>query len=59
MATWNSPAVARRWLAHELRRLREERGLAQRDVGKACGWSGVKVSYLENAQQNVADDDLP
>lgn len=58
MASWNSPAVARRWLAYELRRLREEQGLAQRDVGKACGWSGVKVSYLENAQQNVADEDL-
>jgi transcriptional regulator with XRE-family HTH domain len=58
MASWNSPAVARRWLAYELRRLREDKGLAQRDVGKACGWSGVKVSYLENAQQNVADDDL-
>lgn len=58
MATWNSPAVARRWLAHELRRLREERGLAQRDVGKACGWSGVRVSYIENAQQNVVAADL-
>lgn len=58
MASWNSPAVARRWLAYELRRLREGKGLAQRDVGKACGWSGVKVSYLENAQQNVTDDDL-
>jgi transcriptional regulator with XRE-family HTH domain len=58
MASWNSPAVARRWLAHELRGMRDARGLAQRDVGRACGWSGVKVSYLENGQQNVADDDL-
>jgi transcriptional regulator with XRE-family HTH domain len=58
MASWNSPAVARRWLAFELRGRREALGLAQRDVGRECGWSGVKVSYIENAQQNVADDDL-
>jgi transcriptional regulator with XRE-family HTH domain len=58
MASWNSPAVARRWLAHELRQRRDERELAQRDVGKACGWSGVRVSYIENAQQSVTDDDL-
>ncbi len=58
MATWNSPAVARRWLAHELRTRREALGLSQSAVGRACGWSGVKVSYIENAQQKVADDDL-
>jgi transcriptional regulator with XRE-family HTH domain len=58
MATWNSPAVARRWLAHELRNRRDGAGLNQRQVGRACGWSGVKVSYIENAQQNVADEDL-
>ena len=58
MATRSSPTVWRRWLAGELRRLRDESGLSQKDVGKHCGWSGVRVSYLENAQQNVADDDL-
>ena len=58
MATRSSPTVWRRWLARELKAQREGRGLSQRDVGKRCGWSGVKVSYLENGQQNVADDDL-
>jgi transcriptional regulator with XRE-family HTH domain len=60
MAPWSSPAVARRWLAYELRRLREERGLAQKEVGKACGWSGVRVSYLEkwDHPQRIFDRDL-
>lgn len=60
MATWSSPAVARRWLACELRRLRENRGLAQKDVGKACGWSAVRVSYLEkwDHPQRIFDRDL-
>ncbi|HEY8527455.1 MAG TPA: helix-turn-helix transcriptional regulator [Acidimicrobiales bacterium] len=53
-----SPTVWRRWLAFELRRRREERGLAQREVGKACGWSGARLSYIENGQQNVTLDDL-
>lgn len=54
----SSPTVWRRWLALELRRLREERGIAQKDAGKACGWSGARLSYLENAQQNVGEEDL-
>ncbi|HEX6656704.1 MAG TPA: helix-turn-helix transcriptional regulator [Ilumatobacter sp.] len=59
MATWNSPAVARRWLAHELRTRREALGLSQSAVGRACGWSGVKVSYIENAQQkSITDEEL-
>ena len=53
-----SPTVWRRWLAFELRRLREDTGLLQTDVGKACGWSGARVSYIENAQQRVAEKDL-
>jgi hypothetical protein len=60
MAPWSSPAVARRWLAYELRRLREDRSLAQKDVGRACGWSGVRVSYLEkwDHPQRILDRDL-
>jgi transcriptional regulator with XRE-family HTH domain len=58
VATASSPTVWRRWLAVELRRLREERGLSQRDAGKACGWSGARLSYIENAQQNVEEKDL-
>lgn len=58
MVPKSSPTVWRRWLAFELRRLREERGLAQKEAGKACGWSGARLSYIENAQQNVVEDDL-
>lgn len=32
--------------------------MAQKDAGKACGWSGARLSYIENGQQNVVDDDL-
>lgn len=58
MAAMSSPTVWRRWLALELRRLRDEQGLAQKDAGKACGWSGARLSYIETGQQNVVDDDL-
>jgi transcriptional regulator with XRE-family HTH domain len=54
----SSPTVWRRWLALELRRLREEGGIAQKDAGRACGWSGARLSYLENAQQNLVQEDL-
>jgi transcriptional regulator with XRE-family HTH domain len=53
-----SPTVWRRWLAFELRRLRDETGMPQKDAGKACGWSGARLSYIENAQQNVTEKDL-
>jgi transcriptional regulator with XRE-family HTH domain len=53
-----SPTVWRRWLAFELRRLREDTGLAQKDAGRACGWSGARLSYIENAQQKVTEKDL-
>lgn len=53
-----SPTVWRRWLAFELRRLREDTGLLQTEVGKACGWSGARVSYIETAQQKVTEKDL-
>jgi transcriptional regulator with XRE-family HTH domain len=53
-----SPTVWRRWLAFELRRLRDDTGLLQTEVGKACSWSGARVSYIENAQQKVAEKDL-
>lgn len=38
--------------------MRLERGLAQKEAGNACGWSGARLSYIENAQQNVVEDDL-
>ncbi|MGH9210557.1 MAG: helix-turn-helix domain-containing protein [Acidimicrobiales bacterium] len=58
MATPASPAAWRRWLASELRRLREDRGLAQKDAARECGWSGARLSYLENGQRPVVSDDL-
>lgn len=58
MVQASSPTVWRRWLAFELRRLREARDLSQREAGKSCGWSGARVSYIENAVQNVTEDDL-
>ncbi|HMG42593.1 MAG TPA: helix-turn-helix transcriptional regulator [Acidimicrobiales bacterium] len=58
MATPESPTASRRWLASELRRLREARGLAQKDAARECGWSGARLSYLETSQRPVTDDDL-
>jgi transcriptional regulator with XRE-family HTH domain len=58
MATSISPTVWRRWLALELRRLRREQGLAQQEAARKCGWSGARLSYLENGQQPPNEDDL-
>jgi transcriptional regulator with XRE-family HTH domain len=58
MAAPRSPATSRRWLAEQLRKLREDRGLAQKDAAQACGWSGAKLSYLETGQRGVVEDDL-
>lgn len=58
MAEPTSPTVWRRWLALELRRLRNEAGLSQREVGQRCNWSGARLSYIENAVQDVREDDL-
>jgi len=54
----SSPTVWRRWLALELKRLREESGLKQREAGNRCGWSGARLSYIESAKQDVREDDL-
>jgi transcriptional regulator with XRE-family HTH domain len=54
----SNPSAWRRWLAFELRRLREQHGLSQRGANKACGWSGARLAYIEQAQQNVTLDDL-
>lgn len=58
MAETSSPTVWRRWLALELRRLRSEAKLSQRDVGNACGWSGARLSYIETGVQDLREDDL-
>jgi transcriptional regulator with XRE-family HTH domain len=53
-----SPTVWRRWLAAELRRLRAESGLDQKQVAKALRCTVTKVSYFENAQRPVVPRDL-
>ena len=58
MTPRNSPTVWRRWLAAELKGLREAKGLHQKDVGRECGWSGARLSYLEHGQQVPTEDDL-
>lgn len=58
MAAPSSPTVWRRWLALELKRLRLESGLGQKEAGNRCGWSGARLSYIESAKQDVREDDL-
>jgi transcriptional regulator with XRE-family HTH domain len=52
------PTVWRRWLAFELRRLREEAGLSQQQAAQECRWSAGRIGYIENAQQPLIEDDL-
>jgi transcriptional regulator with XRE-family HTH domain len=52
------PTVWRRWLAFELRRLREEAGLTQRQAAQECRWATARVGYIENVQQALIEDDL-
>ena len=58
MPVHRSPATSRRWLAGQLRKLREAKGLAQKEAAQACGWSGAKLSYIENGQRGVLVEDL-
>lgn len=50
--------VWRRWLAFELRRVREEAGLDRAAVAEACGWQPSKLDAVENGQQAVTAEDL-
>jgi transcriptional regulator with XRE-family HTH domain len=58
MSSTSSPTVSRRWLALEMRRLREERRLPQARVAKALGCQVPKVSLMETGQRPLQDDDL-
>jgi transcriptional regulator with XRE-family HTH domain len=53
-----SPAVRRRRLAAELRRLRTSTGKTAEDVGKVLGWSKAKISRYELAQGGLKPDDV-
>jgi transcriptional regulator with XRE-family HTH domain len=54
----SSPTVWRRWMAFELRRLRQDAGLSQADVAKHLGCKVPKISLIESGQRNVQEDDL-
>lgn len=54
----SQPTVWRRWLAFELRRLRDEAGLSIKEAAQACRWSTARLGYIENVQQALIEDDL-
>jgi transcriptional regulator with XRE-family HTH domain len=58
MTRTTSPTVSRRWIALEMKRLRQQAGLSQATVAKALGCQVPKVSLMENGQRPVHDDDL-
>jgi transcriptional regulator with XRE-family HTH domain len=58
MTRTTSPTVSRRWIALEMKRLRQQAGLSQAAVAKALGCQVPKVSLMENGQRPVHDDDL-
>jgi transcriptional regulator with XRE-family HTH domain len=58
MPSSGSPAVRRRRLAAELRRLRSSTGKTAEDVGRSLGWSKAKISRYELAQGGLKPDDV-
>lgn len=53
-----SPSLRRRRLAAELRKLREQSGLAVTDVAKRLDWQASRISRIENRQSGIAAPDL-
>ena len=58
MPTSGSPAVRRRRLAAELRRLRGDFGKTAEEVGEFLGWSKAKVSRYELARSGLRPSDV-
>ncbi|MFF4232988.1 helix-turn-helix domain-containing protein [Streptomyces sp. NPDC001820] len=54
----HGPAVRRRKLGEELRRLRLEAGLTSRDAGRLAGWHQSKVSRIETGASGVKTADV-
>ncbi|MEV6401125.1 helix-turn-helix transcriptional regulator [Streptomyces sp. NPDC051907] len=54
----HGPAVRRRKLGEELRRLRLAAGLTSRDAGRLAGWHQSKVSRIETGVSGVRADDV-
>ena len=57
-ATTISPTVGRRWLAQEIRRLREEAGLKQSDLAKRLRCGAPKIAHIESMRNPVNGPDL-
>jgi transcriptional regulator with XRE-family HTH domain len=53
-----NPSVRRRRLATELRRLRERAGFTGDQASERLGWSGSKLSRIENSKIGVKQEDL-
>lgn len=54
----SSPTVWRRWMAFEMKRLRQEAGLSQAEVAKVLDCQVPKISLTESAQRSVQEPDL-
>jgi transcriptional regulator with XRE-family HTH domain len=53
-----SPSLRRRRLAAELRRLRDESGLATTEAAKSLGWQASRLSRIETRQSGITAPDL-
>ncbi|SDP56090.1 Helix-turn-helix domain-containing protein [Actinopolyspora xinjiangensis] len=53
-----SPTVGRRWLAEEVRRLRDAAGLKQSDVAKRLRCGTAKVAHMESMRNTISGPDL-
>lgn len=58
MGAYEDPAAARRRLQRELRKLRSEANLTQKDVAEAMDWSPSKVIRIEAGNVGIATNDL-
>jgi transcriptional regulator with XRE-family HTH domain len=54
----DDPAVQRRRLRVELRRLRQDAGMTQKDVAQAMDWSTSKLIRIESGDVGISSNDL-
>jgi transcriptional regulator with XRE-family HTH domain len=54
----SSPTVWRRWLAFEMKRMRQRAGLSQADIARVLGSQVPKISLMEKGRRNVQRRDL-
>lgn len=53
-----SPTIGRRWLAQEVRRLREAAELNQSDVAKRLRCNSAKIAHMESMRNTISGPDL-